>query len=345
MRMNRMFVLLGLCWLILIGCDEDADDNPPPPDWLGSMTMSIGTDTLWYLPGDSASTIITVTLWDFNGIPLRGERVEFSYDNSLLGYIEYADTILLNRTNSYGQLEVMFTCTGRSGKIRFASRVDGLIAKDSLVCVMRRSNIIESIELQMAPDTVWYADADSASMPITVVVTDTDGLPMEGQHVNVDLDNPLLGSLEYLNHELQDTTDANGRIELLFTTGGVEGDAVFSAANDTMKTAATVACRMLPNIITVELSVGIYWYWNGEVYDYVQSRIFWIEYLNAKGIPLEGRQLTVTTTTGHFAEEIRLTDDYGIIVGYVIEPWDADEICIIATDGIVEGSDCSPTWR
>ncbi len=85
------------------------------------------------------------------------------------------------------------------------------------------------ITILLGADTLRYVPGDSASTSVMVIVTSGQGAVMAGQRVSMSLANPALGFIQYQNIYLMDTTDAQGRVMMLYTSVGVSGtDTIFT---------------------------------------------------------------------------------------------------------------------
>ena len=66
-------------------------------------------------------------------------------------------------------------------------------------------------------------------IPLRVIVNDENGNVIPNIRVAIALSNPQLGFVEYTDPELRDTTNAFGRVNMVFTAIGTAGNNVISA--------------------------------------------------------------------------------------------------------------------
>jgi hypothetical protein len=88
---------------------------------------------------------------------------------------------------------------------------------------------VGEITIDIGQDTLRFLPGDSVSTPITIIVSDQYGNVLPWVKVSIALSNPQLGFIEYADTELRDTTNALGRVNLIFTAIGTAGDNVLSA--------------------------------------------------------------------------------------------------------------------
>jgi len=105
-------------------------------------------------------------------------------------------------------------------------------------------------------DTLRFLPADSASTTVTVIVTDTRGLAMPGQKVDISLANTNLGVIEYVDAALLDTTNSLGRVNCVFRTYAQAGDQIIAATTGGFTAQRTLVIGELEGSInTVTMTV------------------------------------------------------------------------------------------
>jgi hypothetical protein len=181
MTMSNIWqIYLGILCCILIGwgCDEestmcsDCDWDPGP----GLITLSIGTDTLRFLPGDSASTHLTIIASDLNEIVMGGVSTQLHLSNPQLGFIEFLDPELRDTTNAQGRVNLLFTAIGTSGDIVFTATAGGISTSRTLA--IRQQPTIISI-FNFIQDTVDLdSEQDSVRLDLEATITYSDGTPV-----------------------------------------------------------------------------------------------------------------------------------------------------------------------
>ncbi|MCC6476490.1 Ig-like domain-containing protein [bacterium] len=93
--------------------------------------------------------------------------------------------------------------------------------------------VVGSVQLvlpDLQNDTLRFLPGDSASTRVLVIVTDNNGLVMSGVKVNFTLADAELGSIQWSDASLQDTTNAAGRVNAVFQTFGIAGDQIIAAS-------------------------------------------------------------------------------------------------------------------
>ena len=107
----KWFVLATILILLLFvaGCYEKYGPGLPVIGDPGPCCIEIvmGTDTLYYLPGDSAYTTVVVILTNWDGNFSEGVKVAVALANPLIGILEFVDMELRDTTNALGRVELI----------------------------------------------------------------------------------------------------------------------------------------------------------------------------------------------------------------------------------------------
>lgn len=123
----RLRILLGMLFGlgIVIGCDEDEPEPKPYVQYVKSISMMLGADTLWFTPGDSVSMTITIIVSDYDDYPVAGKKVSLGLSNPQLGYIEFLDPDLRDTTNAMGAVDLLYTAIGTPGDCIIYASTEG----------------------------------------------------------------------------------------------------------------------------------------------------------------------------------------------------------------------------
>jgi hypothetical protein len=185
-------------------------------------------------------------------------------------------------------------------------------------------------------DTLWFLPGNAESTTVSITIVDAYGNPPEIiSIVNLSIDDSTLGHWTYLNPELADTVDFEGRINFIFTTLGIEGDVVFTASVAGITATRGLAIRVIPTVIDVEIGPTPL---QAEVGQEDTIR-FNVLYTTATGVPLADRQLMGSAVGGRF-DPLPLTDEMGQTIGRFYNNDDfVDVIRISVTDGYAVGTD------
>ncbi|MBU0691800.1 hypothetical protein KKG66_04365 [bacterium] len=178
--------LLSLLLVVSIGCDNTKSGTGGTTDnsGVGLVTLSILTDTLRFLPGDSASTTITVIVSDQQGNVMEGQRVALSLSNPQLGFIEFLDTELRDTTNAQGRVDLLFTAIGTPGDNDFTATVGNVTATRHLA-IREQSVLVGSLTLTVTPKRLQAAVGQEAVSDVKVVVADNQGVAIPNLSVPV----------------------------------------------------------------------------------------------------------------------------------------------------------------
>ncbi|MBU1638134.1 hypothetical protein KKC97_10765 [bacterium] len=166
-----------------VGCDDDKSivDGEAITPISPSLTLSIGTDTLWFLPGDSVATLVTIFYSDVNGNAVQGQRVEFSYSDSLLGFIEFLEPELHSTTNSQGRVDMLFTAVGIEGNEIFTASVGNITATRALAIRV----IPTVIEVEIGQFPLQEEFGQDMTILFSVLYTMADGDPIAAKQLRV----------------------------------------------------------------------------------------------------------------------------------------------------------------
>ncbi len=174
-------ILLAAIAVLLsgVGCDEKSTGTNQTGRTVGSIQIVLGTvnDTLRFLPGDSASTSVTIIVSDDQGRALAGQKVNVSLSNNNLGYIEWADTDLQDTTNSVGRVNATFRTYARAGNQIISASTGGL-TDNAILAILPASNVVCNVSMTIA-DTLLEANQyveDSTRVVLTLTDCDARGI-------------------------------------------------------------------------------------------------------------------------------------------------------------------------
>jgi len=171
-----------------VGCDEKSsgggdNNNGTTP---GSVQIVLGTvnDTLRFLPGDSASTAVTVIVSDQQGRALPGVKVSLALDDANLGYLEWADDNLRDTTNSLGRVNATFRTYARAGA-QIISATVGSLTDTRVLTILQAANSICFLNMVVADTLLDANPVVEDSTQIILTITDCEYRGVEG--VSLDL--------------------------------------------------------------------------------------------------------------------------------------------------------------
>jgi hypothetical protein len=202
----KSFLFMGLgIIIVVVGCDYESDlDQPPSPPWWSPL--SLGIDTLYFLPVDSASTTVTIIVSDQDGNVMQGVKVNVSLDNPELGYLEFLDTDLRDTTNAQGRVDLLFTAIGTVGDMVFTATA-GDIVQTRALAIREFELLAVSLQITMTPDSIVAAQGDTVSTEICVLVMDPDGNGIEGISIPISTQGGRLQPLPATNNSGRACTD------------------------------------------------------------------------------------------------------------------------------------------
>ena len=173
-------LLLTFLMVFAFGCSEKSGTNTDGVNTgVGNVQIVTGTDTLRYLPGDSASTPVVVIVTDMAGNVMQGEKVAVALANPLIGILEFVDTGLRDTTNALGRVDLVYRSYATPGKNYITAAASGRTAIDSIV-VEPANVVVSQLMLQVNPEQVFASAVSEDSASVTVTLIDDTHAGIEG---------------------------------------------------------------------------------------------------------------------------------------------------------------------
>ncbi len=155
--------VIGLL-IILFGCN--GEDAPTPPQPSGYQIMiHAGEDTLHYLPGDSASTRVSILVLDRDGHGVPGQVVHISLSGPNCCGIEFCDPLLRDTTNAFGWMDVIFFEYGCAGSFRITATVADVTAF-TIIVAPAGDYMPGELSVVVVDDTLHYLSTDSTEVRV-----------------------------------------------------------------------------------------------------------------------------------------------------------------------------------
>lgn len=171
-----LLVLILSVIVIAVSCKDDNSTQPQATSF--QITILVGEDTLHYLPGDSASTTVTVILFDLEGDVVPAHRVEMSVTNSQLGFLEYLNPQLRDTSDAYGRIHMLYYSVGSPGLNIITATCDH-VSNYARIIALTTFDDPQELLVMVTSDTVHYLSTDSTE--VLVRVTDYDHSPVVGE--------------------------------------------------------------------------------------------------------------------------------------------------------------------
>jgi hypothetical protein len=175
-------VLCASLFFVIWGCD----DEPLPCsdcgwDWgLGiDVNILLGTDTIRFLPGDSASTTVTIIVADDQGRAVEGQKVAISPEDPNLGFIEYVNPDLRDTTNAMGRVECIFRVLGQAGDQIIRASAGGR-SDEATIAIRVSLEPILFVDIDAEPHIIFLYENEEDSVVVTVQIADEFGNPIVG---------------------------------------------------------------------------------------------------------------------------------------------------------------------
>ncbi len=142
-------LLLAFLMVFAFGCQKKSTSNDQGNNDVGQITILLGTDTLRYLPGDSASTAVTVIVTSRMGTVMLGQKVNMSLANPALGFIQYQNTALVDTTDAQGRVNLLYTSIGQPG-LNTVMATTGGVSQSVPIVAVPASEIVCELRLVVA---------------------------------------------------------------------------------------------------------------------------------------------------------------------------------------------------
>lgn len=139
-------LLLAFLMVFAFGCQKKSTSNDQGNNDVGQITILLGTDTLRYLPGDSASTAVTVIVTSRMGTVMSGVKVSMSLANPGLGFIQYQNTELVDTTDAQGRVNLLYTSIGQPG-LNTIMATNGGVSQSVPIAAVPASEIVCELRL------------------------------------------------------------------------------------------------------------------------------------------------------------------------------------------------------
>jgi hypothetical protein len=98
----------------------------------------VAADTLQIVPGDTATTPVTIIVTDQVGRIMPERVVSVSLSDPALGFLEYVNTSLGDTTNEFGRVELLFVCQNRVGVNTICAVCEGISAEPHMIVILAR---------------------------------------------------------------------------------------------------------------------------------------------------------------------------------------------------------------
>jgi len=206
-------LLLIIVMIIGLGCASDKEGGTVGGTEVGSVQIILATDTLQFIPGDSASAPGFIVVTDREGRVMQGQRVNISLAPAI-GYIEYSNTTLKDTTNEYGRVEFYFRSYNQSGNTTITAAIGNKSASWPLA-VLPMTVLISRVNITLSADSIYVPPATEDSAFVTVSVTDSSGNGVPNLQVNLSASGGRLIPLA--------PTDASGRATTWWFTNHQQG--------------------------------------------------------------------------------------------------------------------------
>ncbi|MCB9366878.1 MAG: hypothetical protein H6508_06860 [Calditrichaeota bacterium] len=169
-----------------VGCDNKSTGTTPTVGNIGSIQIVLGTpnDTLRFVPGDSASTTVTVIVSDDQGRAMRGQKVDISLSNNNLGVIEWADENLEDTTNAQGRVNAIFRTYQVAGN-QIISATAGTLTDNAVLTILPASNSVCDLRMTIADTLLEANQYVEDSTRIVLTLTDCEGKGIRDVALNI----------------------------------------------------------------------------------------------------------------------------------------------------------------
>lgn len=173
---------LVLLMVLGMGCSEDKTirvEDDGSPGFMQIVYPETITDTLEFLPGDSASMGFYVRVSDRNGVAVSGVPVEISLENPSLGTVELAKPEEGDTTDGLGRLNLIFRTIGQPGVNKIKAQAGGISASRQIV-IQESDEVVSTLNVNVNPDRLEVTAGQEDSALVTVTIADEDQQGIQG---------------------------------------------------------------------------------------------------------------------------------------------------------------------
>ena len=166
-------LLLAFLMVFAFGCTEKtgSGNDGGGSGIVGNVQILMGSDTIRYLPGDSASTTVTVIVTDQAGNVMPGVRVGVALGNPQIGIIEFLDTGLRDTTNAIGQVPMAYRSYATPGLNIISAVAGGRSDVDSVFAEEAR-DVVCLLTLTTSREFVYTSTSSQDCVTVNIAVSD-----------------------------------------------------------------------------------------------------------------------------------------------------------------------------
>jgi hypothetical protein len=165
-------LLLAFLMVFAFGCQKKSGDpNGTSASDAGQIQILLGADTLRYLPGDSASTTVTVIVTSREGTVMKGQKVNLSLANPALGFIEFQNTSLVDTTDDFGRVNLLYTSVGTPGA-NVIIAVSGGVSAVKPVVALEATDVVCELNLVLSRDQLQTSSNIEDTVTVQVSISD-----------------------------------------------------------------------------------------------------------------------------------------------------------------------------
>jgi len=165
--------------LLWFGCESEPTHCNFGP-YVTNIEIVFGTlnDTLNYMPNDSASTSVTITVTDEDAEPIPGLQVDISLSDSNFGALEFYNEALQDTTDAAGRIQAVFRIYNQPG-LQTITASAGSITVSRTLLVRETDDGMSPIFLLATPTSLTVDSNEIAQVSIVLTIVDDDyrGIP------------------------------------------------------------------------------------------------------------------------------------------------------------------------
>ncbi len=250
-KLLLLLTTLVLATTLWTSCDDeqDAPRPPRPPHYnVGSIQIVTGVpnDTLYFAPGDSVSTTVTVIVTNRQGLAYPGVPVDLVLANATVGALEFTDSSLVDTTNQLGRVLAAYRCDGIAHDQIIAATAGDITAQRILV-IREEGHIDPNTILLTATPTLLEADLNGFAqtrIDLTVRNESNIGIP----NINA-LFSATGGRINF-----PPPTDSSGHTSFFWTFDNVFGEFWLTARAGAKRDSVMVRVQEAPDLYSLTVT-------------------------------------------------------------------------------------------
>lgn len=232
-------LLLAIIMIVGFGCSTDKTSGPDGggSEQADAVQVYMYSDTVRYLPGDSAAAPGWVVVTDRYGRVMKGVQVSLSLTPPTVGLLEYANIQLRDTTNDQGRVEFIFRSYRRPGVGTIQAWV-GTKSGSWTITVLQAENVVQNLDVRLSKTTLRVSASSEDSTLVIATITDSSSVGIPNVSLSLSADGGRFRALP--------PTDSTGKAQTWWYNNGQFGTFTITVTAASMVKSVNVEVVPLP---------------------------------------------------------------------------------------------------